>query len=1434
MVCFATTDRRASRSLLTASVTPHRPSSHLLVHRVALPLSLFVSATSSTWYNVHTHTHTHTHTRTCTHTPTPPHAEGAPQRHTHTHTHVPTSRSPALRFFYLRECFTHFASLPLSLADTHILAHERVTLPFFFSEGEGADKQRHAHAERRQDRGRSACALALLCSCDSYAAAPSARRSPSSSPRPPAFPSVDSTHLRRRVSPLLSAVHPAHSRVSPPILHSFIVWRGRACCACVCVSRVTTARVSASYAPRLCLSVCLSRPPSTPIRGTVAQTPTETRRDYQRESGAARYVTFVCGLTAALLLFLSLPPSAGAAAMVKKVSGAENIRVVIRCRDILPYEAERGDKALVRLDLATNQVVVQHPVGDSDVFAFDAVYNNSFTQRDIFLQEVQPLADAVLQGYNATVFAYGQSGSGKTHTMTGKLSQRDMWGIMPQVVDYLFSEIKKLTSPTKTFKVKVSYVELYNGKSRDLLASKQVNLEIKQNMAKNFYVKGAEMPEVTSFDEAIRWFNAGTERRQTASTDLNDTSSRSHSLFTVQIENFDFENDPSSPIVMTSKINVVDLAGSEKLSKTNATGDTAKEGCNINLSLSALATVIDTIVKGAKHVPYRGSPLTMLLKDSLGGNAKTVMFANVGPSDKNLSETISTLRFALRAKQIENKPIKNMDPKDARIQDLMDQIEELKKRLGNVDLNVEDNLRQRIEELEIENSDLRGGGEKNNIELEERNRTLLAQIEEKEKEVAERQHEIRKEMERRELVESNLSNESSRLRDLRFANISFLKRVCTDEQLEQMRTRMSPDKTAKKKKRAEEDWDVKEIGVYLQGFVELYEHWRKVTYTQEDMEKYARRAMTEQQEQTQRQLNDATRAKEDVQRQRDEEAARHTAEQSATSQLKVDLHALREENVKLREKIERDQEKIKAKLAKTKEEMKSLQDQVESAKSKATEKERDADRLRRMLEEQGGGSGVAGGGSRRSFSGPSQEGAADWGSGEERATMLHELEAARHAKTILEHRIKETNVSLRRFGVCIVDPQSLESAEATTANEAQAFVLAAAEEEPVDGDVVAQLQQQIRTKQRLVELMHQHQMRLDDMVRKYELLKTGRVTANSTAAGGAAAAGSMAVPEGAALDMSGGGGIDEATANQVKELLQRKEDEVEAIRLEKDQACDKLVKKLNKSERKMRELESVLEEERTQFTEEKVEVEREMAELHGYNQQLALELENARSQAASLKAELDSAARAKESEVEYYKSQIEEANQRLDAIRNTAAEFEEQRKSYQRLQELVARTENALAAKDEDLESNRKTLQWSNRQLEKEKQKSEELEQVVRDKELELRQQEQNFRAEMAEQMNALAASNNRRLAENAAQCEERINEERMREKALQKKIKSAKATASKAAQRYDEMILENEALQSKLEELKVASMKMYLERQESQRDHDSYRPGNGIRSRGL
>lgn len=1181
--------------------------------------------------------------------------------------------------------------------------------------------------------------------------------------------------------------------------------------------------------------------------------------------------------------------------MVKKHSAGENIRVVIRCRDLLPFESERGDKVLARLDLATNQVVVNHLVGDPDTYAFDAVYNNNFTQRDIFLQEVKPLADAVLQGYNATVFAYGQSGSGKTHTMTGKLYDREMWGMMPQVVDYLFAEMKKLTSQTKSFKVRVSYVELYNGKSRDLLAHKQVNLEIKENMSKNFYVKGAALPEVSSFEEAIKWFNAGTDRRQTASTDLNDTSSRSHALFSFQIEQLDFENDPITPVMMTSKINVVDLAGSEKLSRTNATGDTAKEGCNINLSLSALATVIDTIVKGGKHIPYRGSPLTMLLKDSLGGNAKTVMFANIGPSDKNTSETISTLRFALRAKQIQNKPIKNVDPKDARIQDLMDQIEELRRRLGNVDLNVEDDLRKRIEELEIENSDLRGdGNEQNNIELEERCRAMQAELEAKESATVASQRELQREVEQREMLELRLTDQANRMNDLRSVVMNFIKRACTDEQMREMQARMpamaeeagggeagsmtrdedggehrsSKSKGghhhhhgrhrhggSKRDSRSKEDansansfseggnnnnsnsnnglWSDKEIDFYLQGFLDMYTQWQRTVYTQSDMEKYAQRAVTELQQHAERQVAEAVHAKEEVQRQRDEESARRAGDQETISQLRVELSTLREENVGLREKITRDQEKVRAKLEKHAEEVKSLHEQLEGGRTALLEKDHDLNRMKRMLEDNGlqtslhlhsltGEANTDTGNYQTTFNN-----GVEGGEGDRVSQLARQLDEERRTRSALEGRVREVNVSLRRYGVCIPegalsgsDSSSMASADTT------AFVLAAADEKEIDGDALAQLQQQIRMKQRLAELTHQHQMRLDDMIRKYEYLKTGTVSPNHFAGGANGNLGNA--PAGA------GGVVDEATAMQIKELLKRKEEDIEQLHREKDETCDKLVRKLNRNERKIKELEGVLEEERAQMSEERAEVSKETAKLQSQNQQLALELETLRGQLDSAQEHLISVERAKDGEIDFVKSELESVNAQLDAMRSRAAAMGEVEASLERVQQQLARTEDALAEKTRSLENNRQMVKWSNSLLEQEKRKKEELEQELRQKELELRRRDESWQVELSEQINKQVAANNKRLQAQAEQFQEQIAEEQAKQRTLQKKLKNAKNSTGKAAQRYDEMILENEALRAQFEDLKVASMKLFLEKREAQRDLDSLRPTSNMRVRDL
>eukprot|EP00659_Diplonema_papillatum_P006273 gene6273-9616_t len=366
----------------------------------------------------------------------------------------------------------------------------------------------------------------------------------------------------------------------------------------------------------------------------------------------------------------------------KDEGGAENIKVLVRCRPLNTKETDAGMKSAVDLDLAAGTVTVHHMCSAQDRWTFDAVVNNTCSQRDIFVQFVQPMVDSVLEGFNATIFAYGQSGSGKTHTMTGPVPAREeTQGVIPRSFVYIFDHIRERKKATAAYHVTCSFLELYNGKIRDLLAKQQTSLQIKENKDKTFFVNGLTQPDIKSEQDLLHYMEEGNVRRQVAATELNTDSSRSHSIFSVLIQTVETHEDGECSTV-TSKLNLVDLAGSERQSKTRASGDTLKEGCNINLSLSTLGTVIDTIVKGKGHVPFRSSPLTMLLKDSLGGNSKTCMFANINSADSNVSETVSTLRFADRAKQIKNKPVVQKDAKDQKIQDLLAQVHELQEKLA--------------------------------------------------------------------------------------------------------------------------------------------------------------------------------------------------------------------------------------------------------------------------------------------------------------------------------------------------------------------------------------------------------------------------------------------------------------------------------------------------------------------------------------------------------------------------------------------------------------------------------------------------------------------------------------------------------------------------------------------------------------------------------
>ncbi|ESL06400.1 hypothetical protein TRSC58_05928, partial [Trypanosoma rangeli SC58] len=222
----------------------------------------------------------------------------------------------------------------------------------------------------------------------------------------------------------------------------------------------------------------------------------------------------------------------------KTGSAAENIKVLIRCRPLSEKEQMQGYKSCVDLDLTEHTVTVRSIVGEPDRWTFDAVINNTFSQRDIFTQFIMPLVDSVLEGYNATVFAYGQSGSGKTHTMMGIIDNPELQGITPRCFSHIFERIfaMKEASPNTQFSMYVSFIEIYNGKVRDLLARQQVPLALKESKDKTFYVQGAHIPQVKSVDDIFRHMEDGTERRRVASTDLNADSSRSHSVFSLIIE----------------------------------------------------------------------------------------------------------------------------------------------------------------------------------------------------------------------------------------------------------------------------------------------------------------------------------------------------------------------------------------------------------------------------------------------------------------------------------------------------------------------------------------------------------------------------------------------------------------------------------------------------------------------------------------------------------------------------------------------------------------------------------------------------------------------------------------------------------------------------------------------------------------------------------
>uniref|UniRef100_A0A3P8WGA3 Kinesin-like protein n=1 Tax=Cynoglossus semilaevis TaxID=244447 RepID=A0A3P8WGA3_CYNSE len=363
---------------------------------------------------------------------------------------------------------------------------------------------------------------------------------------------------------------------------------------------------------------------------------------------------------------------------------SDNVKVVVRCRPLNQKEKMMSHKQAVTVDEIRGTITVNRletPQEPPKTFTFDTVFGQDSKQLDVYNLTARPIIDSVLEGYNGTIFAYGQTGTGKTFTMEGVRAVPELRGIIPNSFAHVFGHIAKAEGDTR-FLVRVSYLEIYNEEVRDLLGKDQLQrLEVKERPDVGVYIKDLSGYVVNNADDMDRIMTMGHKNRSVGATNMNEHSSRSHAIFTITIECSEKGMDGNQHVRM-GKLHLVDLAGSERQGKTGATGQRLKEATKINLSLSTLGNVISALVDGkSTHVPYRNSKLTRLLQDSLGGNSKTMMCANIGPADYNYDETISTLRYANRAKNIKNKARINEDPKDALLRQFQKEIEELKKKL---------------------------------------------------------------------------------------------------------------------------------------------------------------------------------------------------------------------------------------------------------------------------------------------------------------------------------------------------------------------------------------------------------------------------------------------------------------------------------------------------------------------------------------------------------------------------------------------------------------------------------------------------------------------------------------------------------------------------------------------------------------------------------
>ncbi|XP_068530698.1 kinesin-like protein KIF15 [Anas acuta] len=368
------------------------------------------------------------------------------------------------------------------------------------------------------------------------------------------------------------------------------------------------------------------------------------------------------------------------------------IKVYVRVRP--PSEGTAltdGDQGLCLSVLSSNTIRL-HSKPEPKIFTFDYVANMDTTQESVFSSVAKNIVESCMNGYNGTIFAYGQTGSGKTFTMMGPSDSdnftHSLRGVIPRSFEYLFFLIereKEKAGSGKSFLCKCSFIEIYNEQIFDLLDSASAGLFLREHIKKGVFVDGAVEQVLSSAAEAYQVLTMGWRNRRVASTSMNRESSRSHAVFTITVESMEKNNEVVN--IRSSLLNLVDLAGSERQKDTHTEGLRLKEAGNINRSLSCLGQVITALVDVGngkqRHICYRDSKLTFLLRDSLGGNAKTCIIANVHPGSRCFGETLSTLNFAQRAKLIKNKAVVNEDTQ-GNVNQLQAEVKKLKEQLAQL------------------------------------------------------------------------------------------------------------------------------------------------------------------------------------------------------------------------------------------------------------------------------------------------------------------------------------------------------------------------------------------------------------------------------------------------------------------------------------------------------------------------------------------------------------------------------------------------------------------------------------------------------------------------------------------------------------------------------------------------------------------------------